>query len=472
MLTRLTTVRRDEITFRQVYLDLLQAHKITTIFRPGQRTNDHPKSYHKGEVVTLRVVERVGADWAHVPGELRSDIGLRVEITDVVCKPLGLMHTNDFEGSSPDVYDQQSLKYHLGALYNLPPSELTSEAMVTRTTFRYLKDMHEGTPMFNRLLHIAQQPPYNGSLDGTGPLVVPLIGEDYPARTALLWNTVYQELGMPDTNVMMVGDPAHTKEILDAFRADPRYVGGGAGVGFKEAVLPYLDEVTDLARAMGSVNIIKKVDSKLIGHNTDGTGYALSLKQTLAERGANLAGERVLLLGAGGTARAIGFALAQEGARLTILNRTGSKAVGLARDINEYFDSNIAAGAGRERIEDFVPLADVIVSTVDDIHSPLDVYSPLGDMPTPITPQAQEHNLTTSQMLLLMVPGRAIISDIRIRKETTPMLKQAHERGLPTLDGIPMVINQAIEAFWWIYGDALASEGATRDQVASIMRSI
>lgn len=133
-----TTERRDEIAFRKIYAELVQSHQVTTIFRPGQRLCHDPKGYCKGEIVTLRVVKQVGADWAGVPGELYDDIGEKVKILNVSCKPLGSLTSSDFAGSTPDVYDRQSLKYHLGALYNLFPGELGDDATVTRTTFRYV----------------------------------------------------------------------------------------------------------------------------------------------------------------------------------------------------------------------------------------------------------------------------------------------------------------------------------------------
>ncbi len=133
-----TTTRRDEIAFRKIYTDLVKERKVTTIFRPGRRLCGDPKGYCKGEIVTIRIVERVGADWAHVPGELRDDVGERVEILDVVCMPLGSLTSTDFDGATPDIYDQESLRYHLGALYNLSPDEIDDQKVVTKTTFRYV----------------------------------------------------------------------------------------------------------------------------------------------------------------------------------------------------------------------------------------------------------------------------------------------------------------------------------------------
>jgi hypothetical protein len=133
-----TTTRRDEITFRQIYTPLIQTKRVTIIFRPGRRLCEDPKGYCKGEIVTLRVVEKVGADWAGVPGILRDDVGEKVEILDVSCVPIGSLTAADFSGSTPDVIDRASLAYHLGVVYNLSPDELDEKALVTKTAFRYL----------------------------------------------------------------------------------------------------------------------------------------------------------------------------------------------------------------------------------------------------------------------------------------------------------------------------------------------
>lgn len=320
-------------------------------------------------------------------------------------------------------------------------------------------------------LRVALKPPHNWSDIGeVGPLTVPLIAEDYPAKTAVMWNEAYKRFGLPDRNSMMLADPKDAESIMRAFRTDPRYRGGGAGIGFKEVVVPLLDAVTPLARAMGAVNIIKKMpDGTLHGDNTDGPGFADSLDSMLSGLSKNIAGARVLILGAGGTGRAIGFALAMRGAQLTILNRTASKAIDLARAINVYLDNQVAVGGGRELIDKFLPTQDAVVSTVDDSHSPLDEYSPLGDMPTPVTPESLQENLRQSLVLLKQVKRDLIVSDIRIRNKETPMLAQARAHKLLVLNGLPMVTNQAVMAFWWLYGDVFEAKSLSKDDVADVM---
>lgn len=322
------------------------------------------------------------------------------------------------------------------------------------------------------VIYIATSPPENWQdVESASALTVPLIAEDYPAKTAVMWNTAYETLGFRTRNSMMVADPKDVATIITALRQDPKYQGGGAGVGFKEVVLPHLDEVTPLAQAMGAVNIIKKTkDGKLVGDNTDGLGYTMALEELLKKQGKTLEGARVLMLGAGGSGRAIAFSLVEKGAKLTLLNRTLEKAVDLARALNTYFPLAEARGGGRDEIEAVLPEQDVVVSVIDDAHSPLDVYSTVGAMDLPITPESVTRNQEETTRLLRKAKSSLIVSDIRIRKEPTAMLSQAQALGFATLDGIPMVINQGIRAFCWVHEEVLAEKNIKPEVIADIMK--
>ncbi len=320
----------------------------------------------------------------------------------------------------------------------------------------------------NGVITVASQPPKNGELSGSGPLVIPLIAEDYPAKTAVMWNAAFKAFGLQDRNAMVIADPLQAGEILEAFRKDPRYIGGGAGVGFKEAVVAHLDAVEPIAQAMGSVNIIRKIDGRLVGSNTDGAGYVASLERLFPE--ASVERKHILMLGAGGTGRAIAFFLARKGARISIVNRTVEKAVELASAVNAFVSTEAARGFGREHIGELIPSADAVVSVIDDAHSPLDEYSTLGSMALPITEASVLANRQETADLLASARPGLVVSDIRIRKSETAMLRQAREAGFAVLNGIPMVINQGVQAFWWIYGDTLSSRGVSEQDVEHIMR--
>lgn len=100
----------------------------------------------------------------------------------------------------------------------------------------------------------------------------------------------------------------------------------GVTIPYKIAVIPYLDELDDDARRIGAVNAIINSAGKLLGANTDGKGAVKALQEVTA-----IAGKKVVLLGAGGAARAIAFALIDVGAELIIFNRTEEAAVALAK---------------------------------------------------------------------------------------------------------------------------------------------
>lgn len=307
---------------------------------------------------------------------------------------------------------------------------------------------------------------------------VPLIEHDYPALTARLWNAAYRVFGLPYVNAMVIADASHLAEITAAFRLDDRYLGGGAGIGFKDEIVRYLDEVDPLARAMGAANIIRRTrDGKLVGMNTDGEGFAVSLERALAARGKGLGSATVAIIGAGGAANAIAFALASRGARLWITNRTEAKARRLAGAIQRYLlahggyvPGQVIAG-GEDDLPRAVRGADAVVNASTKGGGATVAYSALA----PITLPATDATIIMNHHLAVEVLGEilddAIVADIVIARGETVTLRQARETGHPTLDGVPMVVEQAIDAFRFIHGDELARRDVTRQQVAEVLWS-
>ncbi len=105
----------------------------------------------------------------------------------------------------------------------------------------------------------------------------------------------------------------------------------------KKTVIPYLDEVDETARLLESVNTILNKDGKLRGFSTDGVGA----HRALEESGTTLTGKKLVLLGAGGAAKAIAFTLAKEVKELVLLNRTPGKTNTLAQTINQKYHKKI-----------------------------------------------------------------------------------------------------------------------------------
>ncbi|MBI1272183.1 hypothetical protein GC174_17280 [bacterium] len=131
---------KNAIWIRKFYQTLLEDRSLTTIFRPGRRLleENHPKALAVGEETCLRIIDKVGADWAEIPGILLPEPVYPVVIKAVTVKRLKGLLPEDFEGSSPDVQDLSGLKLQLGLIYNLSKEDLSSDFWVTRTTFRYL----------------------------------------------------------------------------------------------------------------------------------------------------------------------------------------------------------------------------------------------------------------------------------------------------------------------------------------------
>lgn len=129
----------SDMAFRKVYKDLLEKKLVTVIFRPGRRLCGEFRSYCEGDIVTARVIKEVGLDRARVaPKFLKSPVK-RIKIKNVRAILMNELSKEDFIGSYPDVYDKETLIYHLALIYNIDYESLASnDAVVTRTEFDYL----------------------------------------------------------------------------------------------------------------------------------------------------------------------------------------------------------------------------------------------------------------------------------------------------------------------------------------------
>lgn len=298
-----------------------------------------------------------------------------------------------------------------------------------------------------------------------------IAGKDYPAQTPRLWNAVFEQFGMKRRNIRLIANPGDVIYIFQELFLDPSYYGGDVGVGFKNIAGKYLSRLDPLAEAMGAINVVAREHNALVGYNTDGEGFASSLEEILTKKVKGLKGERVMLLGAGGTTNAIAFALAKQGCSLIILNRTVVKAQELAERLNKFFEDEVAEFGGRNLIGLKAPECGVIVSAIDDPHSPLDQYSALGPISLPATPDDIAANMEEATRIIATLPKDTVICDVMLRKEETATLRSAREAGLTTIDGMPMVLAQAIEAFWLVNRPELEADNHTKAEVAEIMRT-
>ncbi len=180
----------------------------------------------------------------------------------------------------------------------------------------------------------------------------------------------------------------------------------------KEAVMDYLDETDDTALRIGAVNTVKNVDGYLIGTNTDWIGAIKALKEVV-----DIKGRKVVVLGAGGSARAVIFGLLKHGARVHIANRTKDKARRLAEEFHCSF-------SGLEEVSKMD--GQTLINTTSVGMGKLKGLSPI--------PEEQLERFS-------------VVMDIVYGKDKTKLLRDAESRGCTIIAGIEMLLHQAAAQF-------------------------
>jgi shikimate dehydrogenase len=194
----------------------------------------------------------------------------------------------------------------------------------------------------------------------------------------------------------------------------------------KERIMLYLDQIDPLAEKIGAVNTVKNVNGCLIGKNTDAYGA----KKALIDAGCKIKGKKVLVLGAGGAARAISFALSKEIDEIFISNRTEKRAIELAKDLTDKMKiTAIGKDSSKETLKSLTNDVDILINT-----TPVGMYPDVNQ--TPISKE--------------LLTDHLFVFDIIYNPLKTQFLKDASEIGCKILNGIDMFINQGALAFeWW-----------------------
>jgi shikimate dehydrogenase len=177
----------------------------------------------------------------------------------------------------------------------------------------------------------------------------------------------------------------------------------------KEAVMAHVDEVDEVARRIGAVNTVTRRDGRLVGSNTDWIGAVQAL-----ERETKLAGRDVVVLGAGGAARAVVFGARERGARVRVLNRSLERARALAAELG-------AEGAG--------PLEELARTPCDVLVNTTSV-----GLRTDLSPVPAE-----------AIPRGAVVMDAVYDPPRTRLLRDAEARDARTIPGQWMLVLQAAE---------------------------
>jgi shikimate dehydrogenase len=212
----------------------------------------------------------------------------------------------------------------------------------------------------------------------------------------------------------------------------PQNLGANITVPYKEAVLCLMDKSDDFVGIAGAVNTVVNRDGRLEGFNTDGYGFLRALRE---DAGFELAQKNVVVLGAGGAARAVSFTLLNEKvSSLVIANRSLTKAENLTAALKERVEDNnlktkiAAVLLSSEDVVEAVTNCQMIVNctTVGMRHSPSERQSPLAPG---------------------LIPGGALVYDLVYNPLQTPLLKEAVMVGARALGGLPMLVYQGAASF-------------------------
>lgn len=235
-------------------------------------------------------------------------------------------------------------------------------------------------------------------------------------------NEVLQQLGV---NAVYIKIPLQTSQLKSFFSwvKTSQIQGLSVTMPLKEAIGDYLDELDSDAEQIGSVNTIVRRENRLIGYNMDGQGALNAIEEIMPVKG-----RKLILLGAGGTAKAIAFEALKRGAEVVILNRTLKKAQAMAKRFG-------CSSGGLEQMQDLAAKGyDVLINC------------------TPLGMQGQTAALPIKAEAIL--PAAAVM-DAVYHPVQTPLLEYAQQQGCKIIYGYKMFASQAALQFRLWFGDQI-----------------
>ncbi|MCR4368740.1 MAG: shikimate dehydrogenase [archaeon] len=248
------------------------------------------------------------------------------------------------------------------------------------------------------------------------------------SRSPAMHNAGFSELGL--NMVYLAFEPENLKKTVEALR-QLGALGFNVTMPFKEEIIPLLDRMDDSARRIGAVNTVVNSNGRLTGYNTDGEGAVSALKTQI-----DLRGKKILMLGSGGAAKAICFALEKEGTKITVSSRNTLSARKLAKTIGH---SSVALSEIKS-LEEF----DVLINA---------------------TPVGMEPNARQTPIAPNLLHKKLVVFDLVYEPRDTVLLKEAKRRGCRTIEGLEMLLGQGFASF-----ELFTGKKAPRDAMRRAIR--
>lgn len=238
------------------------------------------------------------------------------------------------------------------------------------------------------------------------------------SKSPEMHNAWYEQEDVDATYIPVHVKPENLQQAVASFKLLGAS-GWNVTIPHKQTIIPHLDELDELAQKMGAVNtVVRTAEGKLKGYNTDGPGFVKSLEEAI---GTAKRQQPVLVIGAGGAARGIAFALQMAGyENITIANRTVQKAQQIIDEMN----------AGK-------------AISMQQAEASLDAYR-IFIQTTPAGMSTEDFSLPFS---LDKFPTGAIAADIVYNPLMTPFLRAAEQKGATIVNGLGMFVHQGAIAY-------------------------
>ncbi len=235
-------------------------------------------------------------------------------------------------------------------------------------------------------------------------------------------NAAFQALGMNCVYVPLAVQPRRVGDALNGLIA-LGFLGANVTVPYKESVIPFVDKLSSDASCIGAVNTLMVKESQLLGFNTDWIGFL----NHLSEIGFDVSRTSVLVLGSGGSARAVVYALCSEGSDVTICSRNTLTAEAIIRDISGSFANCFIKSVTLEKLGDSDLTVDIVVNT-----------TPVGMSPNPGSCPWPEG---------IPFPKCGLAYDLVYDPQKTRFMEAAGKAGAISSNGLGMLVHQAAAAF-------------------------
>ena len=237
----------------------------------------------------------------------------------------------------------------------------------------------------------------------------------------LIHNTAFELVGWEATYIPIQVALGYLEEAVTGLCFMENLLGFNVTVPFKEATRKLMDFSSQEVELIGAVNTVKRGEGKLIGYNTDWKGFLQALDETWGEP---LKGKKALILGGGGAARAVIYALHSKSVEaIKVALRSQAKREKLPKDLS--WASIETLPFEKEKVEGALEETDILVNA-----------TPLGlkgeEMPFSLAPMKKD----------------GFVMDLIYNPPLTPLLKEARERGIPWANGLAMLLHQALESFY------------------------